>query len=303
MDKDRVLRGNGIQFPPLDDAGQWGGLSSEEIARLGDGLKAALPRANEEGGANPGAARPTPSVKVAPRISQIDVPEEHLRFWLDHHCDLARRDLAAEIVLINSEMHKRGLLHSGDRMRRIARAGAELLNRCTTAALTKAAAETDVLDRCDLVADSLSSLVQHVRARVGEEISRSKMGPLDQKVRESCNKLVDQIALDLAASIRLARPSLTSPAVESSKSGSRRLPPGPRLKPGPRPDPDWEWAIGVVTSEVLSAGYSKPLPRGGRAAIETMLLTRMEERDKHFTEDSARKYARRVIDALPERAE
>jgi hypothetical protein len=41
--KDRILRGDGIRFPPEDDAGQWQGTSPGEIQKQADALKAALP--------------------------------------------------------------------------------------------------------------------------------------------------------------------------------------------------------------------------------------------------------------------
>lgn len=42
VDKDRILRGNGIEFPPHQDAGDWRGLSHEEIVHRATDLKRAL---------------------------------------------------------------------------------------------------------------------------------------------------------------------------------------------------------------------------------------------------------------------
>lgn len=41
--KDRILRGNGVSFPPENDAGLWDGTSDREIVALADALKGALP--------------------------------------------------------------------------------------------------------------------------------------------------------------------------------------------------------------------------------------------------------------------
>lgn len=41
--KDRILRGDGINFPSEDDAGYWHGTSAEEIQAYADALKAGLP--------------------------------------------------------------------------------------------------------------------------------------------------------------------------------------------------------------------------------------------------------------------
>lgn len=43
VEKDRILRGDGITFPQEDDAGHWGGTSGPEIQAQADALKAALP--------------------------------------------------------------------------------------------------------------------------------------------------------------------------------------------------------------------------------------------------------------------
>lgn len=43
--KDRILRGNGIQFPPENDAGRWIGTSLSEIQAQADAIKLALPDA------------------------------------------------------------------------------------------------------------------------------------------------------------------------------------------------------------------------------------------------------------------
>jgi hypothetical protein len=71
-----------------------------------------------------------------------------------------------------------------------------------------------------------------------------------------------------------------------------------RRKPGPKADPDWTDAIAVVTEECVAAGYQRPLERGQKAAICTMLLSKMADKDKHFSDDAAAKYATQVIAAL-----
>lgn len=70
--------------------------------------------------------------------------------------------------------------------------------------------------------------------------------------------------------------------------------------PGPAPDPDWPAAIAKVTQDCIKAGYKKPLKRGDKAAIQTMLLSFMADKDKHFSDDTASKYAQKVIEALPD---
>ncbi|NKJ02874.1 hypothetical protein [Novosphingobium sp. SG707] len=73
-----------------------------------------------------------------------------------------------------------------------------------------------------------------------------------------------------------------------------------RKRPGPAPDPDWPHAIAKVTQDCISAGYTRPLKRGGKAAIQTMLLSYMADKDKHFSDDIAAKHAETVIAALPD---
>ncbi|MBO9518072.1 MAG: hypothetical protein J7493_08390 [Porphyrobacter sp.] len=73
-----------------------------------------------------------------------------------------------------------------------------------------------------------------------------------------------------------------------------------RKRPGRAADPYWPLAIATVTQECLKAGYKRPLKRGQKAAIQTMLLNEMAVKDKHFSEDSAAKYAMKVIAALPD---
>lgn len=45
--KDRILRGNGRESPPEDDAGQWHGTSPEEILAQAEALKVSIPFATE----------------------------------------------------------------------------------------------------------------------------------------------------------------------------------------------------------------------------------------------------------------
>lgn len=73
-----------------------------------------------------------------------------------------------------------------------------------------------------------------------------------------------------------------------------------RKRPGPAPDPDWPHAIAKVTQDCIAAGYTRNLWRGGKAAIQTMLLNYMADRDKHFSDDTAAKHAETVIAALPD---
>ena len=73
-----------------------------------------------------------------------------------------------------------------------------------------------------------------------------------------------------------------------------------RKRPGPAPDPDWPDAITSVAQECISAGYKRPLKRGDKAAIQTLLLKYMSARNKNFSEDTARKHAKSVIAALPD---
>jgi len=76
--------------------------------------------------------------------------------------------------------------------------------------------------------------------------------------------------------------------------------PAPRKRPGPAPDPDWPHAIAKVTQDCIAAGYKRTRKRGDKAAIQTMLLSYMGDRDKHFSEDIAAKHAETVIAALPD---
>lgn len=73
-----------------------------------------------------------------------------------------------------------------------------------------------------------------------------------------------------------------------------------RKRPGPAPDPDWPHAIAKVTQDCIAAGYTQALKRGDKAAIQTMLLNYMADKNKNFSVDIAAKHAKAVIDALPE---
>lgn len=73
-----------------------------------------------------------------------------------------------------------------------------------------------------------------------------------------------------------------------------------RKRPGPKPDPDWSKAVAEVTPTCIAAGFKQPLKRGEKAAIQTMLLNFMENRNKFPSDDSARKYAGQVIKQLPD---
>ena len=42
--KDRILRGNGVDFPPENDAGHWGGTTDAEIMKEATALKDAFPK-------------------------------------------------------------------------------------------------------------------------------------------------------------------------------------------------------------------------------------------------------------------
>lgn len=72
-----------------------------------------------------------------------------------------------------------------------------------------------------------------------------------------------------------------------------------KQKPGPKADPDWALAIAKVTKECIAAGYRNPPERGNKASIQTQLLNFMAEKGKDFSQDTAAKYAQKVIDALP----
>jgi hypothetical protein len=72
-----------------------------------------------------------------------------------------------------------------------------------------------------------------------------------------------------------------------------------KRKPGPAPDPAWPEVVARIVKECILAGYRHPLRRGNKAAIATMLLSAMAEQNKHFSEDTAAKYALEVIEALP----
>lgn len=89
-----------------------------------------------------------------------------------------------------------------------------------------------------------------------------------------------------------------APQTAQLKSGDAGL--KNRKLPGPAPDPDWPQAIAKVTQDCIAAGYTRPLKRGGKAAIQTMLLSYMADKDKHFSDDIAAKHAETVIAALPD---
>ena len=85
-----------------------------------------------------------------------------------------------------------------------------------------------------------------------------------------------------------------------AEGGRSKKPFVKRKNPGPAPDPAWPDAIAKVTEDCIAAGYTTSLKRGDKAAIQTMLLTFMAEQDKHFSEDTAAKYAKKVIERLPD---
>ena len=85
----------------------------------------------------------------------------------------------------------------------------------------------------------------------------------------------------------------------SPKPNNETKPKTERKRPGPAPDPDWPLAIAKVTQDCIAAGYRRPLKRGDKAAIQTMLLNVMAAKDKHFSDDIAAKHAEKVIPALP----
>lgn len=45
--KDRILRGDGVKFPPENDAGLWDGTSDREIISMAEALKEALPDSDD----------------------------------------------------------------------------------------------------------------------------------------------------------------------------------------------------------------------------------------------------------------
>lgn len=73
-----------------------------------------------------------------------------------------------------------------------------------------------------------------------------------------------------------------------------------RKRPGPAPDPDWPHAIAKVTEDCVAAGYKRLRKRGDKAAIQTMLLNFMADKDKHYSDDAAAKHAETVIASLPD---
>lgn len=75
----------------------------------------------------------------------------------------------------------------------------------------------------------------------------------------------------------------------------------PRKKPGPRANPMWEIAVAIVTEQCVAAGMARPTKRGDKAKVARMLLEEMAKNDDYYTDDTAAKYADRVIARLPER--
>lgn len=84
----------------------------------------------------------------------------------------------------------------------------------------------------------------------------------------------------------------SSPSVIASESQERR-------KPGPSSDPDWSVVVKEVTAECVKAGYSLPLQRGDQARVISLLLSKMNDRNKYPSDDTARRYAKTVIAAFP----
>lgn len=60
IEKDRILRGDGIHFPAEDDHGHWNGTSEEEIRTYAEELKSALP---SEGVQSAPVATETPTLR------------------------------------------------------------------------------------------------------------------------------------------------------------------------------------------------------------------------------------------------
>lgn len=85
--------------------------------------------------------------------------------------------------------------------------------------------------------------------------------------------------------------------VKSANSQKAKEP--KRKRPGPAPHPLWPEAIDTISRNCANAGYRMPLQHGERAAIEGMLLDFMAVRGKIFSRDTARKYAKQVIEKLP----
>ena len=75
VQKDRILRGDGIRFPPEEDAGYWHGTSEREIVAQAEALKAAIP---DEGTHTLHGAKPLP-VTFRERASEY---WDDNRWWL-----------------------------------------------------------------------------------------------------------------------------------------------------------------------------------------------------------------------------
>jgi hypothetical protein len=118
-------------------------------------------------------------------------------------------------------------------------------------------------------------------------------GPTGRQVHRYLEIAVDREGVDLFRQLILAQ---NEPSPHAAKRSLRK----PRKKPGPAPDPDWPDAIKKVAGDCIAAGYKKPLKRGDKAAIQNLLLNAMAEKNKHPSEDTARKYAEEVIDKLPD---
>lgn len=125
------------------------------------------------------------------------------------------------------------------------------------------------------------------------EWSRIALAPLEQSRQHPYVRIQfsrrDVLALfpKVGSEKNEGEPSLSAPAPA-------------RKKPGPKPDPDWPDAITNVTAHCIEAGFTKPLKRGELAAIQNLLLSAMAEKDKHPSDDTARKYAAQVIAKLPD---
>lgn len=155
---------------------------------------------------------------------------------------------------------------------------------------------------CTCTGDAGRGLLEAIRTDRAKAIQRTPQGPKQLAFHDLAGvgqrpTCVDWLNNNLTLQFSSAEVIGAFPANPRGQSEDE---PKAQKRPGPAPDPDWPHAIAKVTQDCIAAGYKRARKRGDKAAIQTMLLGFMAEKDKHPSEDTAAKYAEQVIAALPD---
>lgn len=155
---------------------------------------------------------------------------------------------------------------------------------------------------CTCTGDAGRELLEVIRTDRAKAIQRTAQGPRQLAFHDLAGvgqrpTCVDWMSNNLALQFSSAEIIAAFPAIAAKQSENVKM---ARKRPGPAPDPDWPHAIAKVTQDCVAAGYKRARKRGDKAAIQTMLLSYMADRDKHFSDDIAAKHAETVIAALPD---